>query len=57
MLEDGDRIFLDFGKNFEKERQYFDEPYLSPREEKHLLTLGIRTDNSPHFYWVLVSNK
>jgi len=42
LLEDGrTRIFLDFGKNFEKERLYFDEPFLSPREEKHLLALGI----------------
>lgn len=42
LLEDRDvRVFLDFGKNFEKERSFFDEPYLRPREEKHLLSLGI----------------
>ncbi|MFQ5826754.1 MAG: MBL fold metallo-hydrolase, partial [Dehalococcoidia bacterium] len=42
LLEDGEtRLFLDFGKNFEKERRFFDEPYLSPREEKHLLALGV----------------
>jgi len=34
-------IFLDFGKNFGRERQFYDEPYLSPREEKHLIYLGI----------------
>ncbi|MFC1979403.1 hypothetical protein ACFLVS_00785 [Chloroflexota bacterium] len=34
-------IFLDFGKNFGKEKQFYDEPFLSPREEKHLIYLGI----------------
>lgn len=42
LLEDQDtRIFLDFGKNYAKEREYFDFPLLQPREEKHLLALGI----------------
>jgi ribonuclease J len=42
LLRDGDTsIFLDFGKNFERERRFYDEPYLSPREEKHLIYLGI----------------
>ena len=42
LLRDGSTsIFLDFGKNFGKERQFYDEPYLSPREEKHLIYLGI----------------
>lgn len=42
LVEDGQtRLFLDFGKNFAQERRYFDEPYLAPREEKHLLALGI----------------
>ena len=42
LFDDGSsRIFLDFGKNFERERKYFDQPYLAPREEKHLLSLGI----------------
>ena len=42
LLRDEDTsIFLDFGKNFERERQFYDEPYLSPREEKHLIYLGI----------------
>ena len=42
LLRDGDTsIFLDFGKNFGRERQFYDEPYLSPREEKHLIYLGI----------------
>lgn len=35
------KIFLDFGKNYAKERDYFDFPMLQPREEKHLLALGI----------------
>jgi len=42
LLKDGNTsIFLDFGKNFGRERQFYDEPYLSPREEKHLIYLGI----------------
>ncbi len=42
LLRDGNTsIFLDFGKNFGRERQFYDEPYLSPREEKHLIYLGI----------------
>lgn len=45
LLKDGDaRFFIDFGKNFEKERRFFDQPYLAPREEKHLLSLGILPD-------------
>ena len=35
------RIFLDFGKNYSSERNFFDFPLLRPREEKHLLSLGI----------------
>jgi len=38
---EGTQIFLDFGKNFERERKYYDAPYLEPREEDHLLNLGI----------------
>jgi len=42
LVENDDaRVFFDFGKNFERERRFFDEPYLAPREEKHLLSLGI----------------
>ena len=42
LLRDGSTsIFLDFGKNFTRERQFYDEPYLSPREEKHLIYLGM----------------
>lgn len=42
LLVDGDkRVFLDFGMNFEKERKYYEPPYLQPRNEKHLLGLGI----------------
>jgi ribonuclease J len=42
LLEDGEtRVFLDFGKNFAREKLYFEEPYIRAREEKHLLNLGI----------------
>ncbi len=42
LLEDGTaRVFLDFGKNFSREKQYFDEPWITPRKEDHLLALGI----------------
>lgn len=42
LLESGDtRIFVDFGRSFGKERSYFDEPFLSPRNERILLSLGI----------------
>jgi|Deesub1362A_J573_1020465.scaffolds.fasta_scaffold00005_96 ribonuclease J len=42
LLEDENTsILLDFGKNFEKERRYYDEPYIKPREEKHLIYLGL----------------
>jgi len=45
LLEDKDtKILLDFGRNFEKERQYFEEPYLCARHEKHLLSLKILPD-------------
>ncbi len=41
LRDENTSIFLDFGKNFGRERQFYDEPYLSPREEKHLIYLGI----------------
>jgi len=42
LLEDKEsRIFLDFGKNFAREKLYFEEPFIKAREEKHLLNLGI----------------
>jgi ribonuclease J len=42
LLRDGSTsIFLDFGKNFAREKQFYDEPYLSPREEKRLIYLGM----------------
>lgn len=34
-------IFIDFGKSFSKEREYFSPPYLEPRKPEHLLALGI----------------
>ncbi len=45
LLEDsGSRVFLDFGKNFGREKRYFDEPWITPRKEDHLLALGILPD-------------
>ncbi len=45
LLEDGStRVFLDFGKNFGREKQYFDEPWIRPQREEHLLALGILPD-------------
>jgi len=41
LKDESTSIFLDFGKNFERERKFYDEPYLCPREEKHLIYLGI----------------
>ncbi len=38
---DGSRVFLDFGKNFSREKKYFEEPYIRARKEQHLLSLGI----------------
>jgi len=45
LLEDAKaRVFLDFGTNFEKERRFYDAPYLAPRNEEHLLGLKILPD-------------
>ena len=45
LLEEGSsRVFLDFGKNFGREKQFFDEPWITPRKEEHLLALGILPD-------------
>ncbi len=45
LLEDGSsRVFLDFGKNFGREKLYFDEPWIRPQKEEHLLALGILPD-------------
>lgn len=37
----GTRLFLDFGKDFAKEKMYYEDPYLEPREVKHFLALGL----------------
>lgn len=59
------RVFLDFGMNFEKERRYYEPPYLQPRNEKHLLGLGIlpplkglykNDENEPSIDAVLLSH-
>jgi len=50
LIEDqSSRIFLDFGKNYSKENDFFDFPLLQPRQEKHLLATGI-LPNLPGFY-------
>ena len=36
-IEDEKKIFLDFGKNFSKEKLYFAEPFIKARDESHLL--------------------
>lgn len=42
LLEDEDtRLFLDFGRNFAREKKFFDEPWLSPRSPRQLMALGI----------------
>ncbi|MCD6238366.1 MAG: MBL fold metallo-hydrolase [Thermotogae bacterium] len=59
------RVFLDFGMNIEKERRYYEPPYLQPRNEKHLLGLGIlpplkglykNEENEPSIDAVLLSH-
>jgi ribonuclease J len=37
----GSNVFLDFGKSYAQEGEYFDFPLLQPREPRHLLGLGI----------------
>jgi ribonuclease J len=45
LVDDKDsRVFLDFGKNFTREKRFFDEPWIMPRKEEHLLALGILPD-------------
>ncbi len=42
LLQDQDTaIFLDFGMSFSERRKFYSEPWLSPRDEKGLLELGI----------------
>jgi len=42
-------IFLDFGKNYAREKRFFEEPFLRPKDEEHLLSLGI-IPNVPGIY-------
>lgn len=45
LLADADKnVFLDFGINFGREKKYYEPPYLQPRNERHLLGLGILPD-------------
>lgn len=41
LIEDKLKIFLDFGKNYSREKRYFEEPFIKAREEAQLLELGI----------------
>jgi ribonuclease J len=34
-------LFLDFGKNYAREKKFYEEPFLRPKDERHLLSLGI----------------
>lgn len=34
-------LFLDFGKNYAREKKFYEEPFLRPKDEEHLLSLGI----------------
>ncbi|MDD1767091.1 MAG: hypothetical protein LUQ27_00800, partial [Methanomassiliicoccales archaeon] len=34
-------LFLDFGKNYAREKKFYEEPFLKPKDEEHLLSLGI----------------
>ncbi|MFZ2071024.1 MAG: MBL fold metallo-hydrolase [Halobacteriota archaeon] len=65
LTDNENRVFLDFGMNFEKERKYYEPPYLQPRNEKHLLGLGIlpplkglykNDENEPSIDAVLLSH-
>jgi ribonuclease J len=44
LTESGSKVFLDFGKSYAQEGEYFDFPLLQPREPTHLLGLGILPD-------------
>jgi len=39
--EDGRGVFLDFGKDYSSEGEFYEQPFLVPRETKHLLALGL----------------
>jgi len=42
LISDNDtKLFLDFGKNYSKEKKYYDPPFLQARRTEHLLELGI----------------
>lgn len=45
LLQDGEtKVFLDFGKSFGAERTYYEPPFISARNEKQLLELGLLPD-------------
>ena len=42
LVEDGDsRLFLDFGMSLHDRGRYFSEPFLSPRDQRGLIELGV----------------
>lgn len=41
---EGGRIFLDFGKSFGKEREFYDMPFLQPKSEQEMVELGLLPD-------------
>jgi len=43
------RLFLDFGRNFSRESEFFVEPFLKARKPEHLLKLGLMP-NLPGLY-------
>ncbi len=60
--ENNTRIFLDFGKSYGGEKDYYEEPFLKPRKEQHLLKLGLLPDleglynQEPKFDGVIISH-
>lgn len=49
LADNESRIFLDFGRNFAREKRYFDYPWIRPAKEEHLIELGI-LPNLPGLY-------
>jgi ribonuclease J len=64
LSDEGSRVFLDFGKSFGREKQFYEQPFLSPRKETHLLNLGLlprmeglyKDDVDPPIDGVLISH-
>lgn len=39
--DDNENLFMDFGKSYSQEKLYYEDPYIVPRIEEHLLGLGL----------------